>query len=83
MLERAWSTGVLTHVRRRWQQRGKGAGVGSGTRADAACAGDVMLGFHRLQWKHGTVVLCQSCHLMLVATVKVVGSQRAPGEILH
>jgi hypothetical protein len=52
-------------------------------RADVACAGDAMLDFHRFQWKHDVVVLLQSCHLMLAAAVKVVGSRRASGEILQ
>jgi hypothetical protein len=57
MLERARSTGLLTPVRRLWQQQGKGARVGGGARAAVARAGDAMLGFHRLRWKHDAVVL--------------------------
>jgi hypothetical protein len=52
-------------------------------RVAVACAGDAMLDFHRLQWKHDVVVLLQSCRLMLAAVVKVVGSRRAPGEIMQ
>jgi hypothetical protein len=44
MLERARSTGLLTPVRRLWQQQGKGARVGGGARAAVARAGDAMLG---------------------------------------
>jgi hypothetical protein len=65
MLVRAWSTSMLTPMRRTWP------------------AGDVMLGLHWLRWKHDTVMLFRSCRLMLAAAIKVVGSQRAPGEILH
>jgi hypothetical protein len=82
MLERAWSAGILTLVRRSRQQRGKGARVGGGARAVASTC-DAMLGFHRLHWKHDAVVVFRSYRLMLAATVKVVGRRRAPGEILH
>jgi hypothetical protein len=30
MLERAWWIGMLTHVRRSWQQQGEGVRVGGG-----------------------------------------------------
>jgi hypothetical protein len=52
-------------------------------RAAMACVGGAMLDFHRLQWKHDVVVLLRSCRLMLAVVVKVVGSRRALGEILH
>jgi hypothetical protein len=52
-------------------------------RAVVASSGDAMLDFHRLRWKHDVVVLLRSYRLMLAAAVKVVGSQRASGEILH
>jgi hypothetical protein len=83
MLKRAWWAGLLIHVRWSWQQQGEGARVGGGTRADVACAGDAILGFHQLHWKHDAMVLLRSCCLMFTTAVKVVGSQRAPGEILH